>query len=82
MDIIDTDNPAWIYIFGYDAFKIKHRLQCNLCCEFVESKNYDIINIYFLDLSRSNLTIPDTIILIGQHTIFCSIYQTSMKMLL
>lgn len=50
------------------AFKIKHRLRCNLCYEFVESKNYDTCNTYFSDLNRGNLTIPsDTIILIGQH---------------
>lgn len=68
IDIVDIDNPALIYICGYAAFKIKHRLHCKLCCEFVESKNYDTCNIYFLDLNRGNLTIPsDTIILIGQH---------------
>jgi len=68
LDIIDIDNPALTYICGYAAFKMKHRLHCNLCSEFIESKNYDTCNTYFSDLNRGNLTIPsDTVILIGQH---------------
>ena len=62
----ELNEGGFIFVSGYTAFKLKHKLSCVNCIDYVTGESTD--NSYFNDLNRGGLCVPsDLTVQIGIH---------------
>lgn len=59
---LEFSESVLIFVSGYTAFKMKHKLNCSQCCKLVVSTD-NIENEYFRKIDQGGLTVPSNLVL-------------------